>query len=168
MEAHHPHRKAHGLNHIRFHSWCPPEAAFVAADELGFYYQVEVASWANQSAALGDGQPVDEWLYRETDRILSAYGNHPSFLLMAYGNEPGGPRRPSSWRRLGRRTGKALDPRRLYTSGAGWPQIPENQFHVTPDPRIQAGAPGSKSRINARPPETRTDYRDYIGARPCR
>ena len=29
--------QAHGLNHIRFHSWCPPEAAFAAADELGFY-----------------------------------------------------------------------------------------------------------------------------------
>ena len=23
----------HGLNHIRFHSWCPPEAAFCAADK---------------------------------------------------------------------------------------------------------------------------------------
>ena len=34
--------QAHGLNHIRFHSWCPPEAAFAAADELGFYYQVEM------------------------------------------------------------------------------------------------------------------------------
>ena len=41
--------KAHGLNHIRFHSWCPPEAAFVAADELGFYYQVECSCWANSS-----------------------------------------------------------------------------------------------------------------------
>src|SRR5205807_9897211 len=82
--------KAHGLNLIRFHSWCPPEAAFVAADELGFYYQVEIASWANQSTTLGDGKPVDEWLYREADRILRAYGNHPCFLLMPYGNEPGG------------------------------------------------------------------------------
>lgn len=27
---------AYGLNHIRFHSWCPPEAAFVVADEMGF------------------------------------------------------------------------------------------------------------------------------------
>src|SRR5262249_7740984 len=33
--------KAHGLNEIRFHSWCPPEAAFAAADELGFYFHVE-------------------------------------------------------------------------------------------------------------------------------
>ena len=30
-----------GLNHMRFHSWCPPEAAFVAADMLGFYLQPE-------------------------------------------------------------------------------------------------------------------------------
>jgi hypothetical protein len=34
--------KAYGLNLFRFHSYCPPEAAFVAADELGFYYQVEI------------------------------------------------------------------------------------------------------------------------------
>ena len=27
--------KAHGLNHVRFHSWCPPEAAFIAADKVG-------------------------------------------------------------------------------------------------------------------------------------
>ena len=54
--------KAHGLNLIRFHSWCPPEAAFTAADEEGFYYQVEVASWANSSTRLGGGLPIDEWL----------------------------------------------------------------------------------------------------------
>jgi hypothetical protein len=57
------------------------------------------------------------------------------------------------------------DPRRLYTSGAGWPQIPENQFHVSPDPRIQGWGQGLRSRINAHPPETRTDYRQYIAAR---
>jgi beta-galactosidase/beta-glucuronidase len=82
--------KAHGLNNIRFHSWCPPEAAFTAADELGFYYLVECSSWANGTSSLGDGKPVDAWIYQEADRIIRAYGNHPSFLLMAYGNEPGG------------------------------------------------------------------------------
>ncbi len=50
---------------------------------------------------------------------------------------------------------RAADPRRLYSSGAGWPQLAENQFHVTPDPRIQAWGAGLKSRINALPPETR-------------
>jgi hypothetical protein len=156
--------KAHGLNLIRFHSWCPPEAAFVAADELGFYYQVEIASWANQSTSLGDGKPVDDWLYREAGRILKAYGNHPSFLLMPYGNEPGG-ERANAFLAKWVRHWKEVDPRRLYTSGSGWPQLAENQFHVTPDPRIQGWGEGLKSRINSLPPETRTDYREYIRAR---
>ena len=169
--------KAHGLNLIRFHSYCPPEAAFEAGDELGFYFQVETC-WANQSTTIGDGKPVDEWVYRETDRILKYYGNHPSFVLMPYGNEPGGQEA-----KRGKNGGydyhaafngyfakyvthyKALDPRRLWTSASGWPQIPENQFHVTPDPRIQAWGAGLKSRINAKPPETTTDYRDYIRKR---
>jgi hypothetical protein len=155
--------KAHGLNMIRFHSWCPPEAAFAAADEEGFHYQVEVASWANGSTRLGAGLPVDEWLYRETARILKAYGNHPSFVLLPYGNEPGGRDAPFLARWV--EHWKALDPRRLYTSASGWPQIPESQFHVTADPRIQAWGAGLRSRVNAKPPETRTDYRDYVTAR---
>ncbi len=156
--------KSYGLNLIRFHSWCPPEAAFEAADELGFYYQVEIASWANQSTTLGDGKPVDAWLYREAERILKAYGNHPSFMLMPYGNEPGG-KKAGAWLAQWVTHWRAADSRRLYTSGSGWPQLPENQFHVTPDPRIQAWGDGLNSRINAKAPETTTDYRDYISQR---
>ena len=156
--------KAHGLNLIRFHSWCPPEAAFVAADELGFYFHVEASSWANSSTSLGDGKPVDQWLYAETDRILKYYGNHPSFILMPYGNEPGG-KNHAKWLAEWVSHFKAQDPRRLWTSGAGWPQLAENQWHCTPDPRIQAWGGGLKSRINALPPETRTDYRSYISSR---
>jgi len=156
--------QAHGLNMLRFHSWCPPEAAFVAADELGMYFHVECSSWANASTSLGDGKPVDAWIYAEADRILRAYGNHPSFVLLLYGNEPGGKHHKeflSKWVEHY----KGRDARRLYSSGAGWPQLPENQFHVTPDPRIQAWGGGLKSRINGRAPETVTDYRDYIRAR---
>ncbi len=156
--------KAHGLNNIRFHSWCPPEAAFVAADELGFYLHVECSSWANGSTGLGDGRPVDRWIYEEADRILAAYGNHPSFLLMPYGNEPGGKNHAAFLSRWVAHY-RTADSRRLYTSGAGWPQLPENQFHVAPDPRVQAWGAGLNSRINARAPETRTDYRDYIAGR---
>ena len=155
--------KAHGLNNIRFHSWCPPEAAFIAADELGFYYQVECSSWANSTTGLGDGKPIDKWIYEEADRILKCYGNHPSFLLLTYGNEPGGKYVPFLKKWVEHY--KAQDGRRLYTSASGWPQIPENQFHVTPDPRVQAWGGGLKSRINAKPPETHADYREYIAAR---
>lgn len=69
--------RAHGLNLVRFHSWCPPEAAFTAADLEGVLLQVEGPVWANQGAALGEGRPVDRFLHEETERILEAYGNHP-------------------------------------------------------------------------------------------
>jgi hypothetical protein len=156
--------RAHGLNHIRFHSWCPPEAAFIAADQIGFYYQVEASSWPNQTTTLGDGKPVDAWLDKETARILKAYGNHPSFVMFSSTNEPGG-REATLWLADWVKRFRAQDPRRLYTSGSGWPQQAVNDYHVTPDPRIQQWGAGLKSRINARPPETRTDYRDYIAER---
>ncbi len=131
----------HGLNHIRFHSWCPPEAAFIAADELGFYYQVEIAAWAT----VGSGEPQDAWLYKEAERILRAYGNHPSFLLMPYGNEPAGPKR-DAWLAQWVNYWKARDTRRLYTSGSGWPMLEESQYHVTPGPRGPGGWIGKDYR----------------------
>ena len=155
--------KSYGLNLLRFHSYCPPEAAFQAADELGMYLQVETC-WANQSTTIGDSKPVDQWVYDETDRILKYYGNHPSFLLMLHGNEPGG-RNANAYLAKYVAHFKAKDPRRLWSSGSGWPQLAENQFHVTPDPRVQGWGQGLKSRINAWPPETTTDYRDYIAKR---
>ena len=156
--------QAHGLNHVRFHSWCPPEAAFTAADELGVYFQVEAASWPNQSTTLGDGKPVDAWLEAETGRILRAYGNHPSFAFFSSCNEPGGAQ-AEAWLRRWVARHKAADARRLFTAGSGWPQVPENQYHVTPEPRIQHWGAGLDSRINKLPPETHTDYRAYIDAR---
>ena len=161
--------KSYGLNLIRFHSYCPPEAAFEAGDELGMYFQIETC-WANQSTTIGDGKPVDAWVYRETDRILKAYGNHSCFVLMPYGNEPGngGGKNQTALDDYFTKYVthyKALDSRRLWTSASGWPQLPANQFDITPDPRIQVWGAGLKSRINAKPPETTTDYRSYIQKR---
>jgi hypothetical protein len=154
--------KKHGLNHIRFHSWCPPDAAFIAADELGFYYQVECSSWANQGTGVGDGKPVDAWLYKEADAILKAYGNHPSFLLFAYGNEPDGPEGGAAYLRKWVTHYKQQDSRRLVTSASGWPLIKESDYHVSPSPRIQGWGQELASRINSKAPETMTDYRDYL------
>lgn len=156
--------KDHGLNHVRFHSWCPPEAAFIAADRAGLYVQVEVASWPNWSTTLGDGKPVDAWTDAETARIVRCYGNHPSFVLLCAGNEPGGDRH-ARWLAGWVTRQRAADTRRLYSGGAGWPEIPENDYHISPEPRIQHWGEGLRSRINATPPETRTDYRDFIRVR---
>ena len=75
---------AYGLNHIRFHSWCPPEAAFVAADELGIILQPELPFW-------GDFNDKDtvlmQFLHKEGENILRWYGHHPSFRMFALGNE---------------------------------------------------------------------------------
>jgi hypothetical protein len=149
--------KAHGLNHLRFHSWCPPEAAFEAADRLGFIFHIECAAWAT----VGNGEPIDKFIYAESDRILKAYGNHPSFCMLAYGNEPGGASQKKFLADLVNYW-KDKDPRRLYTSAAGWPIIPENQYHSTPAPRGHQWGAGLKSRFNANPPETVTNYSDII------
>ena len=78
--------KDYGLNHIRFHSWCPPDAAFTAADELGFYIQPECGMWNSFTP----GNAISKMLELETARIVRAYGNHPSFILLSPSNEPAG------------------------------------------------------------------------------
>lgn len=154
--------REYGFNHVRFHSWCPPEAAFVVADRLGFYLQIECSSWANTTTALGIGDSVDEWIYSEARAIIRAYGNHPSFLFMAYGNEPG--EKPEDFTNYLARWvehWKQAEPRRLHTGAAGWPALAANDFHNIPEPRIQVWGEGLRSRINARPPETIVDYRGF-------
>ena len=153
--------KDYGLNTIRFHSWCPPEAAFTAADKLGMYFHIECSSWANQGTALGDGSEIDRYIYNESDRIIEAYGNHPSFCMLAYGNEPAGNKQSEYLGKL-LTYWKSKDNRRVYTSAAGWPFIPENDFNLSPEPRIQRWGEGLKSIINGQPPRTDFDYREYV------
>ena len=104
----------YGMNGIRFHSWCPPEAAFVAADEMGFYLQPECGLWA----PFNPGSVYSVYLEEETARLLKAFGNHPSFILLSPSNEPGGryqlvtPAWAAEWYRK--------DNRRLYSAGTGW------------------------------------------------
>jgi hypothetical protein len=153
--------KDYGLNTVRFHSWCPPEAAFIAADKLGIYFQIECSSWANSGTSIGDGGSIDDFIYKEGDRILSAYGNHPSFCMLAYGNEPAGKNQNAYLGKL-LTYWKAKDNRRVYTSGAGWPVIPENDYNLTSEPRIQRWGEGLQSIINKEPPQTMFDYHDII------
>ncbi len=153
--------KTYGLNHMRFHSWCPPKAAFEAADKAGFYLQPEVSCWPNQSTTLGDGKPFDQYLYEETARMIEHYGNHPSFVMLASGNEPGG-RNHRSFLSEYITHWKSQDSRRLYVSAAGWPNIPENDFMSDAGPRIQAWGAGLSSIINREPPRNNYDWSGYI------
>ena len=82
--------KEYGINHVRFHSYCPPEAAFTAADHVGIYLQPEGPSWPNHGVRLRRGMKIDQYLLEESKRIIDEYGHHPSFVMMAAGNEPAG------------------------------------------------------------------------------
>jgi len=149
--------KEYGLNHMRFHSWCPPEAAFIAADNVGIYLYVECSSWANQGSSLGDGNPIDKYIYDESERIIKEFGNHPSFCFLVYGNEPAGENEQryltdfvSYW--------KTKDNRRLYSGASGWPQLSVNDFNSMYEPRIQLWGAGLNSIINSQPPSTNYDW----------
>ena len=76
--------KEYGINHVRFHSWCPPEAAFVAADSLGIYLQPELPFWGSFDKK---DEKLMTFLHQEGVNILREYGHHPSFRMMALGNE---------------------------------------------------------------------------------
>ena len=103
--------KDYGLNGIRFHSWCPPEAAFQAADELGFYLQPEAGMWNSFNPVMV------EMLNDETALMERHYGNHPSYIMLSPSNEPAGnyatllPPWAAQW--------SQNDPRRLYSGGTG-------------------------------------------------
>nr|WP_315203305.1 sugar-binding domain-containing protein [uncultured Flavobacterium sp.] len=121
-----------GLNHLRFHSWCPPEAAFEVADEMGFYLQVELPVW---TLKIGEDPKTTDFLYAEAQRMIDEYGNHPSFCMWSMGNELQGDM--TVLIKL-MNSLKAKDDRHLYTTtsftfekGHGvWPE-PEDDFFIT-------------------------------------
>lgn len=144
-----------GLNHVRFHSYCPPEAAFIAADLVGIYLQPEGPSWPNHGVRLGNGQPIDKYLMDETIRLTKQYGNYASYCMLACGNEPAG--NWVAWVTDFVKYWKRTDPRRVYTGasvGNSWQWQPQSQFHV------KAGARGLTWKDEQ--PESMSDYRARI------
>lgn len=121
--------KAYGINHYRFHTCCPPEEAFTAADLVGIYMQPELPFWGTITDENDENhnQAEQDYLVNEGFLILKAYGNHPSFVMMSLGNELWG-----SQQRLNNILGqyKAVDKRHLYVQGSNnfqWvPVILEN------------------------------------------
>lgn len=108
--------QAYGVNCMRFHSWCPPEAAFAAADELGMLLQPELSDWNCKNALETPHSP--EYYEGELRQILIWYANHPSFVMLTLGNELcTGELGHSRMARLVQLARK-LDPTRLYAGSS--------------------------------------------------
>ena len=143
--------KAYGLNHARFHSWCPPQAAFDAADQMGIYIQAEAAVWidswmevdmsekgreelATRGKPLGLGKgdlAKDDFVKRELANIVEWYGSHPSLIMVCVGNELGS----SDFEEMGRwiKALKSKDSSRLYAASTARMITPYCDFTVTHD-----------------------------------
>jgi hypothetical protein len=131
--------RGYGFNHVRFHTWCPPEAAFEAADRLGIYLQPETAAWVDdwgtgtvtRPAGIGHDPEVVEFLRNELRRMSDAYGNHPSFVMCAIGNEFG--MNSTDWELVNSMVEeiKDLDPQRLYTGCGARKHLSADDFWFT-------------------------------------
>ena len=109
--------KEWGFNHYRFHTCCPPEAAFEAADRLGIIMEPQLPFWGTirEKGEEGYNKEEQDFLVAEGFRMIDCFGNHPSFCMMSMGNELWG-----SQKELNRilHGYKKYDRRRLYTQGS--------------------------------------------------
>ncbi|AZI26708.1 beta-glucuronidase [Pedobacter sp. G11] len=117
--------KDYGMNHLRFHSWCPPKAAFRMADKHGIYFEVEMPMWGK------DAEPDEDrynFFRREMRAILKEYGNHPSFVLYCNGNEITG-----NFDFIEELTADAikLDPRHLFSGSTARTRVKSDQYYVS-------------------------------------
>lgn len=116
--------KSYGINHYRFHTCCPPEAAFIAADMLGIYMEPELPFWGTITDENDENhnQAEQDFLISEGFSMLKSFGNHPSFVCMSLGNELWG----SNTRLNAILEGyRSVDNRHLYTQGS-------NNFQFSP------------------------------------
>ena len=108
--------RSYGINCVRFHSHCEPEAAFAAADELGMLLQPELSHWDPKDAF---GTEESYRYYRaELAGLLKTYANHPSFVMLTLGNELQAQEEGRERMRELVKTAKRMDPTRLYASGS--------------------------------------------------
>ena len=157
--------KSYGLNHLRFHSWCPPEAAFEVADSMGMYLQVELPFW-NKNA--GQDEKMNRWLEQEANRISENYGNHPSLCFWAMGNELEG---DFNWLSNLVNTLKKKDPRHLYSTTTfsfqrnhgRWPE-PADDFFITQ--YTKKGWVRGQGIFNTIAPDFITDYTNAVDSIP--
>ncbi len=117
--------KDYGVNHYRFHTCCPPDAAFTAADELGIAMSPELPFWGTIADVGEEGYDEKErtFLFTEGLRMLKEFGHHPSFVFLSMGNELWGSKKALNAMLAAYRQ---EDPDKLYVSGA-------NNFQWVPE-----------------------------------
>lgn len=152
----------YGLNHLRFHSWCPPKAAFEAADKHGIYLQVELPNWTFK---MGELPAVDQFFKEEGERIFREYGHHASFVMFSLGNELKG---DLSFMDGLLKHFREIAPDVLFTSTSyafsprGLLPGPEDDFFITQ--RSQSGWVRGQGFLNSTFPSTNTDYAEGLSS----
>lgn len=134
--------REYGLNHMRFHSWCPPDAAFRAADKAGIYFEIEMPMWGKDAC---EDEARYDFFRREIKAILKNYGNHPSFLLYCNGNEIQG-----NFDFIEELTASAVaqDSRHLYSGSTARTRVPSDQYYISQETpkgpaKVYEGRPGT-------------------------
>lgn len=157
--------KAYGLNHMRFHTWCPPEIAFETADRMGVYLEVELPNWCFK---IGQDKSVTKFFQDEGDRMIREYGNHPSWVMLTMGNELKG-----DYAVLDALENhfRKLDPQLLYDSTT-YPSSPGHRFEPEPadDYYISQDSKNGRARgqdiLEDTVPNTETNYSYVISCIP--
>ncbi len=135
--------KSYGMNHYRYHTCCPPDAAFVAADLLGIYMEPQLPFWGTLTAPGDENHNEEEqqYLIREGFRMMEEFGNHASYCMMSLGNELWGSKERMAQIITDYRN---VDDRHLYTQGS-------NNFQHTPvllsEDDFYVGVRFSKNRL---------------------
>lgn len=154
--------REYGINHLRFHSWCPPEATFEAADRHGIYLQVELPNWTFE---MGGKPKNDEFFKAEGERIFREYGHHPSFVMFSLGNELKGNLKFMDGLIEHFRT---LAPELLYTSTSyafsprGLRAGPQDDFFITQ--QSASGWVRGQGFLNSTFPTTDSDYAEGLSS----
>ena len=154
----------YGVNCMRFHSHCPPEAAFAAADEMGMLMQPELSHWDPEHAF--GAQEARDYYKTEFLGILKFLANHPSFVMLSFGNELHADAAGHAFMDELLALGREKDGTRLYANGSN-PHYgalgpdPASDFFTTtdiPGYHLRAISADYRGWLNQDGPDFRTDY----------
>ncbi len=163
--------KSYGVNCVRFHSHCPPEAAFVAADRLGMFVQPELSHWDPDKAF--ESEESRSYYELELKQILYCYANHPSFVMLTLGNELCLKEKRDEFAGYASRLidmAKSLDLTRLYAEGSNayygeHGALNDSDFYTSFGYRgkdLRGTNCNMEGYINNKYPDTRTNYDEAV------